>query len=194
MNPVQYIILNKGAGMSTGKAAAQAAHASVEGVRRSAKAPGGNPWDSSIVNLWMRGGHYTKIVLEVADADALYVARDYIVERDIKVALIIDEGRTEFDGLTPTALGSEIVNKDSEHVRAVFSEFKLYSDTPKVLIIENAKKIHPEVLAQARKKIKAGDIAGGKKMIEYNSPPRAKGEPLWRYLLGLKPKEKGDAE
>ncbi len=128
MNPVQYLILNKGAAMSTGKAAAQAAHASVEGVRLSAREPNGNPWDASIVNRWYRGGHYAKIVLEAADAEALRVAKEYIEARGFKTSLIIDEGRTELAPLTPTALGCEIVNKDDPHVSATFGVFDLYTD------------------------------------------------------------------
>lgn len=131
MNPVQYIILNKGAGMSIGKAAAQAAHASVEGVRISAKVEGGNPWDSSIVNRWYRGGHYSKIVLEVKDELALLKALSYINARGFKAALIIDEGRTEVEALTTTALGCEIVDKDWPHARETFAAFSLYKDQPK---------------------------------------------------------------
>lgn len=112
--------------MSTGKAAAQAAHASVEGVRISAREPNGNPWDASIVNRWYRGGHYTKIVLEVADAEALRVAKDYIEARGFKTSLIIDEGRTEIEPMSMTALGVEILDKDQPHVRETFSVFKLY--------------------------------------------------------------------
>lgn len=136
MNPVQYIILNKGLGMSTGKAAAQAAHASVEGVRLSAPSPGGNPWDSSIVNRWYRGGHYAKIVLEAEDGAAIQIARQYIEARGFKTALIIDEGRTEIEPMSVTALGVEIVNKDMPHVRETFSAFKLYTDKPPVIEFE----------------------------------------------------------
>lgn len=127
MNPVQYIVLDPSVGMSPGKLAAQAAHASVEGVRISAKQPHGNPWDSSLVNRWYLGGHYAKIVLMSHD---LATAQKYIESRGFKTALIIDEGRTEIDPLTPTALGVEIVDKDSPHVAATFSVFKLYKELP----------------------------------------------------------------
>lgn len=134
MNPVQYIIINKGLGMSAGKMAAQAAHASVEGVRISARTPNGNPWDASIVNRWYRGGHYAKIVLEVADDAALRTALEYIRSRGFKAEMIIDEGRTELAGLTPTAIGCEIVDKDWPHARETFSAFKLYSDAPSMIV------------------------------------------------------------
>lgn len=129
MNPVMYIILNKGAEMSTGKAAAQAAHAAVEAYKLSCKWHGGWFEEKSIANRWNMGGHYTKIVLEEPNAESLGLARAYIEARGFKVATIIDEGRTEFDGkLTWTALGVEIVDKDSGHVGATFSSFKLYKD------------------------------------------------------------------
>lgn len=128
MNPVQYIIADHTLGMSPGKLAAQVAHASVEGVRISAREPNGNPWDASIVNRWYRGGSYAKVVLQ---ADDLAIAERYIRDRGFKTALIIDEGRTEFDGrLTPTAIGVEIVDKDLPHVKATFGEFKLYAAEP----------------------------------------------------------------
>lgn len=128
MNPVQYILINKAAGMSAGKMAAQAAHASVEGVRLSARTPNGNPWDASIVNRWYRGGHYAKIVLEVENAQALLVAKEYITSRGFKCSLIIDEGRTEIQPMTPTALGCEVVDKDQPHARETFSAFRLYQE------------------------------------------------------------------
>ena len=142
-NPVQYIIADANLRMSPGKLAAQVAHASVEGVRISAKTEGGNPWDSSIVNLWYRGGHYTKIVLQ---ADDLAVAERYIRDRGFKTALIIDEGRTEFNGrLTPTAIGVEILDKDSQHVRDTFGEFELYRNRPDgVVVVEAFRKLKME--------------------------------------------------
>lgn len=133
MNTVQYIILNKDIKMSTGKAAAQAAHASVEGLRLQAEAklgPWSNPWDLSIVNRWYRGGHYAKVVLETYDP---WTAKEYLRARGFETAIIIDEGRTEVDALTPTALGSGVVDKDQPHVRESFVEFKLYRDDPEPL-------------------------------------------------------------
>jgi peptidyl-tRNA hydrolase len=134
INPVQYIILNKGLGMTTGKAAAQAAHASVQGLYVVHGEEGRrNPWDASIVNRWMRGGHYAKVVLEVPDESALMTAERYIADRGFKVACIIDEGRTEIEPFTRTALGSGVVDKDSGHVRETFGQFKLYDDRPVVI-------------------------------------------------------------
>jgi peptidyl-tRNA hydrolase len=132
MNPVQYIIANPALRLSAGKLAAQVAHASVEGVRISAKEPWGNPWDSSLVNRWYQGGHYAKVVLQ---SDDLTLAQKYIEGRGFKTALIIDEGRTEIEPLTPTALGVEIVDKDWPHARSTFGDFKLYRELPPEVII-----------------------------------------------------------
>lgn len=129
VNPVQYLILDKSLGMSTGKAAAQAAHAAVEGIRLNAKTEWGNPWDAGIVNRWYQGGHYGKIVLESYD---LHTAVAYIEARGIPCTLIIDEARTELEGLTPTAIGCPVVDKDQPHVRETFSAFKLYNDRPRL--------------------------------------------------------------
>lgn len=124
MNPVLYIIVDHTVEMSPGKLAAQVAHAAVEGVRLSAPPGSRNPWDASIVNRWYQGGHYTKIVLE---ADDLAVAERYLNDRGFRTALIIDEGRTEFNGvLTPTCIGVQVVDKDQPHVQATFGGFKLY--------------------------------------------------------------------
>lgn len=125
MRPVQYIIINKGLGMTPGKMAAQAAHAAVEGVRVTQESSDGR----RLHNLWYRGGHYAKIVLQVNSTKELALAQTYIRERGFRVVPIIDEGRTEFgDTLTFTALGCEIVDKDWPHAAETFSQFKLYQD------------------------------------------------------------------
>jgi len=129
MNPVQYIFLNKGLQMSTGKAAAQAAHASQMGLLVMVDCDHGrNPYDLAIVNLWMRGGHYAKVVLEVPDEEALVRAAGYIAARGVPNFTIYDEGRTEVEPLSRTALGTAIVDKNSQHIRDTFSIFKLYKD------------------------------------------------------------------
>ena len=108
-----YLIANSSAHMSAGKLAAQAAHAAVEAYRIS---------DQDILSEWYVGGHYMKVVLE---ADDLTVAERYIRDRGFDTVLIIDEGRTEFKGLTPTFIGVEVLDKDDAHVKATFGEFKL---------------------------------------------------------------------
>lgn len=121
MKPVMYILMDPKLRMSTGKAAAQAAHAAVEAFRITP--------DSNTKRMWDCGGHYMKVVLQTDD---LWNAKHYIEERGFTTKLILDEGRTEFtNDLTPTALGVEILDKDNSHVAETFSAFKLYKDQPR---------------------------------------------------------------
>lgn len=119
MKPVMYTFLNKGLGMSVGKASAQAQHAAVEAFQIS---------DELLTEEWYKGGHYTKVVFEAADAQQLLVFERYLTERGFKTKLIIDEGRTEIDPFTVTALGVEIVDRDDPHTAATFENFKTYKD------------------------------------------------------------------
>lgn len=116
-----YLFLNRGLGMSTGKSAAQAAHAAVEAFRIS---------DPSLIHEWYLGGHYTKLVMAAVDAEHLGTIERYIEDRGFKTQLIIDEGRTEIVAHSATALGVEVVDKDDPHVAATFGAFKLYRDDP----------------------------------------------------------------
>jgi peptidyl-tRNA hydrolase len=132
MNAVMYLILRspESLPMTAGKAAAQAAHAAVEAYRLT------DP-NSNLHKDWYVANHYTKIVLQTDD---LFVAQQYLGERGIQTALIIDEGRTEFEGnLTPTALGCALVNKDNPHIQDTFAAFKLYKEqTPRIVVVEDA--------------------------------------------------------
>lgn len=121
MKPIMYIFLNSELRMSTGKAAAQAAHAAVEAYNLSR---------ADLINAWYQGGHYTKVVLDGGDALKLLSIDNYLKARGFKVSLIIDEGRTEIDSYTPTALGVEILNKDDEHVLRSFEGFRTFKQRP----------------------------------------------------------------
>jgi PTH2 family peptidyl-tRNA hydrolase len=121
MNPVMYIIANRGLRMSPGKLAAQVAHAAVEAYLIS---------DEKMVSRWYRGGHHTKIVLGVDDEMAMANVEQYLKERGFKVKQIIDEGRTEIKPFSRTAIGVEIVNKTDPHVEDTFSSFKTYKPLP----------------------------------------------------------------
>jgi len=114
-NPVMYIFVNKSLGMSPGKMAAQVAHAAV-------KASDGST--TPLRNAWNEYGFYTKLVMEARDANHLETIQKYLKERSITSWLIIDEGRTEIKKHTPTALGIEIIDKDS--LGEIFKSFDLY--------------------------------------------------------------------
>lgn len=121
MRTVMYIFLNKGLGMSTGKSAAQVAHAAVEAFRVS---------DTRLVEEWYVGGHYTKVIMEAEDEQHLHAIKYYVEKRGFKTELIVDEGRSEVRPHTATALGVEIVDKDDPHVTRTFESFKTYRDRP----------------------------------------------------------------
>lgn len=120
MKPVMYIFCNKGARMSSGKMAAQAAHAAV------LASDGSKP---KLKKAWNSGGHYTKLVMEAKDTQDLMVKAKYIKDRGFKTFMVIDEGMTEVEPHTPTAFGVEIVDKDVKHVTDTFSSFSLYKDS-----------------------------------------------------------------
>lgn len=121
--PVMYIFINRGAGMSPGKVAAQAGHAAVEAYRISQK---------KLIDDWYIGGHYTKLVMLARDSEHLRDIEKYLTERGYKSKLIIDEGMTEVPSHTPTALGVEIVDKELADVEATFGSFDLYKEKIKV--------------------------------------------------------------
>jgi peptidyl-tRNA hydrolase len=148
MKPVMYIFLNKGAGMSTGKSSAQAAHAAVEAFRIS---------DPELVDAWYVGGHHTKIVLEARNAEHLITISHYLADRGFSSKTIIDEGRTEVEPHTITALGCAIVDKDDEHTAAAFGGFTLYRDSkprPKFNVevinesVDNLARLAPKCLSR----------------------------------------------
>lgn len=122
MDATMYIFINKGLGMSTGKAAAQASHAAVEAFRKS---------DPNLEFEWLLGGHYKKLVMEADDSDELANIGGYLADRGFDPEWIYDEGLTEFDGrMRHTALGVPIVDKDDPNVKVTFSTFRLYKDEP----------------------------------------------------------------
>lgn len=125
MNAVMYIFVNKGLGMSSGKMAAQAAHAAVEGYRISKK---------DLINEWYLGRHYTKLIMQARNQEHIKIIQLYLKERGFNSIYIVDEGLTEVDPHVITALGVEIVDKDDEHTVATFSTFELYRDTIKVTL------------------------------------------------------------
>lgn len=123
MRPAMYLFLNRSLSMSTGKAAAQVAHAAVEAYVIS------NP---KAVEQWRVGLHYCKLVMVADDDMHLLTIQKYIEERGFKTKLIIDEGRTEIKPLSMTALGVAVVDRDDPHTQATFETFKLYKEIPRV--------------------------------------------------------------
>ena len=126
MRPVLYMFVNKSLGMSGGKIAAQAAQAAVGATSISDK--------KLLDDWWGLGGHHTTYVLEARDEEHIYNIERYLEDRGFDSFVMIDEGMTEVDNLTATALAVEIVDKDDPHVAATFMSFKLYRDTVRVTL------------------------------------------------------------
>ena len=123
MKAAMYIFANRGLGMSAGKLAAQASHAAVEAYRLS---------DKKLIDDWYQGEHYMKLIMLARDTEHLLNIERYLHDRGIRTSLIIDEGMTEVDPHSPTALGCALVDKDDPDTQAIFSTFELYKDTVKV--------------------------------------------------------------
>lgn len=124
---VQYIVANKGLGMSPGKLAAQVAHAAVKGFQLSIE----DPDLMDAVAEWDSTGH-TKIVLEATDTAHLVAFREFAKSRGINSWLIIDEGRTEVAPHSPTALGFPILDKADRDIAHTFADLRTYRETIKV--------------------------------------------------------------
>ena len=108
--------MNKGLGLSPGKLAAQCAHAAVEAYLIS---------KPTLQSQWrLPEMHYTKIVLEAINDKHLGNIKKYLEDRKIKTVRIIDEGRTEIEPHSFTALGVEIVDK--EQVGDTFNSFSVF--------------------------------------------------------------------
>jgi PTH2 family peptidyl-tRNA hydrolase len=120
-----YIFANAGLGMSPGKLAAQCGHAAVEAYRLSIDRDihERHATEQSMTKAWLDSGH-TKLVMEARDTEHLISIHMYLTQKGYNTSLIIDEGRTEVSPHTPTALGVQIVDKDSERVQFAFSDFK----------------------------------------------------------------------
>lgn len=163
MQPCMYILLNQGAGMSAGKAAAQASHAAVEAYRVTLGTPAHLPCvqhdeEPNIVRRWYRGGHYMKVILGALDERALDSAEEYIASRGFKTVKIHDEGRTEVAPMTLTAVGVELVDKDNPHVQDTFSVFPLYREPMMVSLEEHKEALRTSADPKVRRLAERGEI------------------------------------
>ncbi len=98
----QAIIVRVDLGMSTGKLAAQAAHASLEAALKVQKHDG--IFKSSFFDTWRKEGG-KKVVLKVESESALKKLEAECIRAGLKFSLIKDAGLTEVPAGTVTALG-----------------------------------------------------------------------------------------
>lgn len=143
MRPARYIFLNQGLGMSSGKCAAQAAHAEMLAVDDFHSIDSELPSDRAIdlYRKWIDEGHYAKYVMTAEDATQMFTIERYLKERGFKTYLVIDEGRTEGTYLVPTALSVELVDKDDERTASIFEVFRSYKDKFKPTVETKPKRI-----------------------------------------------------
>lgn len=119
MNPVVYIFMNKSLGMSSGKLAAQAAHAAAVVFNGSTGKQG---------EYWRAAPHKTILIMEARDDQHLHNISTYLLQRGINSQRVIDEGSNEVDPHSITALATEVLDKDDESLKQTMSTFKLYRD------------------------------------------------------------------
>jgi PTH2 family peptidyl-tRNA hydrolase len=91
----QVVVLRTDLGLSVGKMAAQACHASVSALLMA---------EHDEIRAWLEYGQ-TKIVLEAASEELLRRLAEQCEEEGLPFQLIADAGRTEVEAGTVTALG-----------------------------------------------------------------------------------------
>ena len=102
----QVIVIRKDLKMRYGKGVSQGSHASGEFMKEQLLAilDGGELTLSADEVAWMRTG-MAKITVRSDSEEQFYAVRDHALELGLKVRLITDSGRTEFDNVpTVTAL------------------------------------------------------------------------------------------
>lgn len=106
--------------MSAGKIGAQTVQAAIGAYKKSKKELK-HDW-------WYSGGHHMTLIMEARDERHLSNIQDYLMERSFNSSMMIDEGMTEIDTHSLTALAVEIVDKEDEHTAKTFETFRLYKD------------------------------------------------------------------
>ena len=110
----QLILIRNDLKLPKGKAAAQAAHASVEAVLRSEK---------DAVKEWRTTG-MAKVVLKVADEQELLAMNQRAKDAGLVTALITDAGKTVVAPGTRTCVG--VGPAEEERLDELFDKLKLY--------------------------------------------------------------------
>lgn len=169
MRPALYIFLNRGLGMSVGKAASQATQAAVEAYRLSCGLLPHQPQtietyrETAFVRNWYKGGHHAVYTMDARDAEQLRSIERYLNDRGFPTVMHVDEGLTEDTEFVPTALASGLVDKDHAHVQATFGQFKLYTGSPTV-ILECTGKMQPDDYRAAKRLVEKGKIEQAKRL------------------------------
>ena len=99
----QFVIVPKKPKMSKGKIASQVAHATFMALDKQK--------DAKLINVWKENGMCV-IVLQCKDVVALLSIKQYLEQYKITHGLCVDEGLTEVDPMTPTALATGVLTED----------------------------------------------------------------------------------
>jgi len=103
----QFVIIPKKPKMSVGKIASQTAHATFMALEKQK--------DKRLINEWKHSGMCV-IVLECKDTHQLFGIAKYFEQWNISHHLYIDEGITEVEMGTPTALATGILREDKHWI------------------------------------------------------------------------------
>ena len=104
----QFVIVPKNPKMSRGKVASQVAHATFMALEKQRELS----WkDRIIIKEWKHNGMCV-IVLSCKDTHALTNIAKYFEEWKVPYGLCIDEGLTEVEPMTPTALATGVLTED----------------------------------------------------------------------------------
>ena len=99
----QYVIIPKKPKMTPGKIASQTAHATFMALEKQK--------NKAIIKAWKESGMCV-IVLQCSSPTQLYGIAHYLDEWKIANHLYIDEGMTEVEMGTPTALATEVLGPE----------------------------------------------------------------------------------
>jgi PTH2 family peptidyl-tRNA hydrolase len=123
----QVIIIRKDLDMSIGKLAAQVSHVSMSFILKQIMAQGKH---KNNVNMsddalnWLKTGH-TKVCLKIDSEDKLLNLVKKAKEAGLEAHVIIDKGRTEFNG-TPTITCAAIGPNKSVEIDKLTKRLRLY--------------------------------------------------------------------
>lgn len=109
----QYVVVPKKPKMSTGKIASQTAHATFMALEKQRENSNKTKLkcDSHIIEYWKNTGMCV-IVLQCKDSNQLMGIARYLEEWKVPNHLYIDEGLTEVDMGTPTALATGVLPEE----------------------------------------------------------------------------------
>lgn len=124
VNPTMFFFVNKSLKMSSGKLAAQIAHAKEELTYEIFKYANKEKQEEYLECL--EQNPRTVIVLEAENTDELYKINSYLESSEIWTGIYVDEKGSDYL-LEPTVMCTEYLDKEDPKVKLIFKMFKLYN-------------------------------------------------------------------